>query len=42
MGGESLLLSRQDTLNCSIILLLTDASGSLFQSSMVRGKNESL
>ena len=28
----------RDTLNCSIVLLLTDASGS----SMVRGKNKSL
>ena len=32
----------RDTLNCSLVLLLTDASGSLFESSMVRGKNESL
>ena len=32
----------RDTLNCSIFLLLTDASASLFQSSMVHGKNKSL
>ena len=36
--GDYWCLER-DALNCSIVLLLT---GSLFQSSMVRGKNESL
>ena len=32
----------RETLNCSIVLLLSDASGNLFQSCMARGKNEFL